>query len=68
MTQTRGASIRGGAAEHKLQSVPGVGKKIAGDLVLIGIKSIKDLRNKTPKNYMKDYAVNNRTFIFKTNA
>ena len=34
---------------EELQSIPGVGKKIAGDLVLIGINSTEDLRNQDPE-------------------
>ena len=33
----------------ELQSIPGVGKKIAEDLIQIGINSINDLRNKNPE-------------------
>ena len=30
----------------ELQSIPGVGRRTAEDLILIGINSIKDLKNK----------------------
>ncbi|SHJ26599.1 helix-hairpin-helix domain-containing protein [Parasporobacterium paucivorans] len=33
----------------ELQRIPGVGKKIAEDLMLIGINSINDLRDKNPE-------------------
>lgn len=33
----------------ELQSIPGVGRRTAEDLILIGINSIKDLKNKNPE-------------------
>ncbi len=34
---------------NELESVPGVGKKISEDLILVGIDSVNDLRDKNPE-------------------
>lgn len=34
---------------NELQSIPGVGRKTAEDLILIGINSVEDLKNKNPE-------------------
>ncbi|HAP00507.1 MAG TPA: pathogenicity locus [Bacteroidetes bacterium] len=33
----------------ELQVIPGVGKSIANDLYLLGIRSVSDLKNKSPE-------------------
>ncbi len=33
----------------QLQIIPGVGKSIASDLLLLGIRSVSDLKNKNPQ-------------------
>ena len=33
---------------NELESVPGVGKKISADLILVGINKVKDLQGKDP--------------------
>ncbi len=39
---------------EKLTDIPNVGKRVAGDLELLGIKKLADLRNKDPyKLYQK---------------
>ncbi len=42
--------------KHDLQTIPGVGVSIAGDLRAIGITSVADLKTKSPK---KLYALSN---------
>ena len=37
------------SAIHELQQIPGVGRVIAEDLWNIGIRSVRDLRNKDPE-------------------
>jgi hypothetical protein len=37
------------AAIKELMTIPGVGKSIAGDLLKIGIKSVRDLNGKNPE-------------------
>ena len=41
----------------ELMTIPGVGKSIANDLVKIGIKSVRDLKGKSPE---KLYGQSNR--------
>ena len=36
-------------AHKELMTIPGVGKSIATDLVKVGVKSIRDLRGKSPQ-------------------
>lgn len=39
---------------RELRTIPGVGKEVAKDLVLLGIRSVKDLKGKDPeKLYQK---------------
>ncbi len=37
-----------------LQTIPGIGKSIAGDLYDIGIRSVEDLRGKDPEKLYED--------------
>lgn len=41
----------------ELQSIPGVGKKIVEDLMLIGVNGINDLRNKNPEELFERLCV-----------
>ncbi len=42
---------------EELQSIPGVGRKIASDLFLIGINCISDLRNKDPEELYEKFCL-----------
>jgi predicted RecB family nuclease len=44
-------------SEESLLSIPGVGRSIAGDLQNIGIKSVSDLKGKSPETL---YAMSNK--------
>ena len=39
----------------ELQTIPGVGKSIANDLLRIGIQTVNDLKNKDPEKLYNDY-------------
>ena len=39
----------------ELQTIPGVGKSIASDLLSIGIHTVKDLKNRNPEKLYNDY-------------